>query len=544
MDVQKFIIKGTSKYVIFLLILIFLVNFAGIPNTFSYSDDIWAHTAVINEFSENPFSPHDPFYGSEYHGHLYRPYLFGLGLIKKIFDLDVFSVVFLASAINICLLFVGIYYFTREYFNDKVQPIYTIIIMLFFWGMSLTHSNEYSFKMLTIGTSYPSTFAFACSLIVFYLVLKYIKTNRTFYYVASLILGVIIFLSHPFTSSFLFLTVIIIALSEKANIRNKFLIFFFPFAVLFIASFWPYYSWYNMVLTPVSKTISTSFENTVPIFYSLDALLLQGLLLFVGTIILLNLFLKKKYKLIYCGGVLFILIYIIFGALTITYGGRYLYFYIFFLHLAIAREFRERNLFSLNKIKEINRSIINYRSNSYPQKDMWETILIGTFFLSSIIGIGWTCAPHFVDKQDNKLVIHDYVAYKYHIDYGEYKFLEKEVKHYDIILSDPQTSMVIPTYNGKAVYADARDSFRLFKEFLTKNKLENNTTNETFIDVVIFFQQNTNIETKREIIDKYNVSYILINHNLKLFDERTINEIESMGNKTYYSKYFTLVKVK
>ncbi|MDI6730346.1 MAG: hypothetical protein QMD06_02245 [Candidatus Altarchaeum sp.] len=323
--------------------------------------------------------------------------------------------------------------------------------------------------------------------------------------------------------------------SEKTVMKNKILLFSFPSIVLLIALFWPYFSWYETIFMPISKTASLFVDEVhVPIFYSLSELLKVSLVLFTGAVILFKFFLNQeymeKYKFIYYGAVSFILIYIIFGIFTITYGGIYLYFYIFFLHLAITVEFKRRNLFYCNYLSQ-KRNIINI-------------ILICIFLLSLVIQIGYTYAPHFVSKEYGKLTFHEYVPYKFHVDFNEYKFLENEVLHYDVILSDPQTSIHIPTYRGKVIYTSLHSSEQIFKEYLMKDKDKFSDTNERFEDIVFFFRQDTNKEMRKNVVDKYNISFVLINHNLNLFNKRTINEIENMGNVTYRSEYFTLVKVR
>lgn len=558
MEDLNFINKEKGIYIIISLLI--LINFTGIPNSFSHGADIWVHAAVINELSENFASPKHYFYASENHDHRYSPYLLTMGLIKRALSLDIFTVIFLASLINLLIFLIGVYYFTREYFNDKTVAIYILPIMLFFWGAGIGHSNEYSFRILTISLSYPSIFAFSCSLIVFYFILKYLRTNKKTdkigYYIISVIMGTIIFLSHPFTGSFLFLTIIVLMLSEKTDLKNKILLLSFPVIVLSIAFLWPYYSWCEVIVPQVLSTVplieAETSSDHVPVFYSLSSLLRVGLVLLVGTIIMLKLFFnekyEEKYKFIYYGGILFLLIYIIFGIFTIKYGGRYLYFYIFFLHLAIAAEFAERRLFSLDKLKFLDKFSL-FSLDRINKRRIIDIILIGAFLLSLIIHLGLMYAPHFVDNDNGKLKFHGYVSYKYHEDFNEYKFLENIVLHYDVVLSDPKTSFVIPTYSGKVVYADGRDM--LFEEVLknesynecnTECNTESNDAGGIYKDIVCFFQSNTSSTVRECIIDRYNISYILINHNLPI-RETTISKIKNLGDTTYSSEYFTLVKV-
>ena len=124
--------------------------------------------------------------------------------------------------------------------------------------------------------------------------------------------------------------------------------------------------------------------------------------------------------------------------------------------------------------------------------------------------------------------LHEYRAYD-HVDFNEYNFLKEKVGRYDVVMSDKTTSWLIPTYSGKAVC------------LIHTNPLIPDL-DERLEDVGTFFDANTTSETRVQIIKKYNVSYILLNLDLELFDDETIVAITELGNITFQNSHFILIE--
>ena len=258
-------------------------------------------------------------------------------------------------------------------------------------------------------------------------------------------------------------------------------------------------------------------------FYSPHVIYRIGPVL-LGIPIVFNYFVRKEYKFVYYGFASCFLIYIISGIMKIPLGERYIFFLLFFLHLAIARELRVRNLLSLTTIKQI------LCSNNMTKKKLINISLVLILFSSIAFNIGWSYVGNFADKEDDKIIVHEYRAYD-HVDFNKHNFLKEKVGRYEVVLSDKTTSWLIPAYSGKAVC------------IIHENPLIPDCY-ERLDNVESFFDANTTSEARLEILKKYNVSYILLNLDLELFDDETIVAITELGNITFQNNHFILIGVK
>ena len=116
------------------------------------------------------------------------------------------------------------------------------------------------------------------------------------------------------------------------------------------------------------------------------------------------------------------------------------------------------------------------------------------------------------------------------MDFTEYNVLTEKVGRYDVVMSDQRTSWLIPTFSGKVIC------------LIHSNQLIPDCC-ERLDDVETFSAANTTSETRVQILRKYNVSYILLNLDLKLFDDETIVAITKMGDISCQNRYFILIEV-
>lgn len=499
----------------FCLLVVFGITTLEYPNLYGYGGyDFWEHTAALNELSYHLLSPKDPMLVSDATSIRYMPYILFLALFKKITGLSVFTIMSLASIATFLIFSSGLYFFITEYFQDKDQAFYTIIILLFFWGTGFMWAGEYSFNLLKLTLCYPAIFSFSLSFFGFYFILRYIKTNNLKNYLFSIVLGIIIFVTHPLTGSFFFLSVVLIGICErKDNLKTEIAVLGIPIIVFFFSCFWPYFSMTDLMFGSMGRE-----EWGSSMFYSPQVIYQIGPAL-LGIPIVFNYIIKKEYKFVYYGFASCFFIYILTGIMKISMGSRYIFFIVFFLHLAIAREFRVRNLLSFSTIKHV--------FCSSDRRKWIDMFLILILFTSIVFNVGLAYARYFADQEKDKIVIH---GYDYgHIDFKGYNFLKEKVGRYEVVMSDRRTSWLIPSFSGKAVCLLHVNPFIPDLE-------------ERSDGVETFFDAKTTSETRVKILKKYKVSHILLNLDLELFDDETIAAITELGNITFQNCHFILIE--
>lgn len=159
------------KYFFVSVILIFLISWVTLNDRrgpYIELYDFGENAASIRELSTHLFSPQNPLLATDGSTTLrYTPYIFLLALIKKLFHLNLFTVINLASLVSLFSFVVGVYLWSREYFLDSDAPLYVLVALLFLWGKPFDYSNEYSLRFLTYTLFYPSTVTFGSSFSVF-----------------------------------------------------------------------------------------------------------------------------------------------------------------------------------------------------------------------------------------------------------------------------------------------------------------------------------------------------------------------------------------
>ncbi|MCK5010138.1 MAG: hypothetical protein KAS98_06615, partial [Deltaproteobacteria bacterium] len=206
------------KYLLVSLILILIILWVSLSNKrgpFIELYDYGEHAATIRELSAHPFSPQNPLISIDGSTSLrYTPYIFLLAIVKKLFHLNLFTVINLSSILSFFFLIVGVYLWSNEYFKDKATPLYVLVSLLFLWGKPFNYSNEYSLRFLSYTLFYPSLITFNLSFLGLYFLLKYSRYGKWSNYFLYLLFAAFIFLTHPLTASFFLLCSLLLIVTE------------------------------------------------------------------------------------------------------------------------------------------------------------------------------------------------------------------------------------------------------------------------------------------------------------------------------------------
>jgi hypothetical protein len=498
--------RGYDYWLVVLIIALFVtVKTAHYP--YKHTSDAWEHTAALKELATHLTSPKNPNILSDTPTPRYSPYLFGLAVVKKMTGLSVFSVMRLAAIMNLFLLTLGIYIFTKEYFRDGRQPLYTLVVMFFFWGVGYFWSGAYHLSILPHVLPYPSMFTFALSLISLYFVLRAFRTGKWYYYLYPVILGFVVLLSHPLTGAFLFLSsFLLVVFDNDGDLKHKLIMLASMAAIVPLSFLWPYYPIHKLFIGSVS-----SYEGYVDRshFYSVKYIMSSlgpGLL---GLLFVYYYFMQGKFRFVTFGFGAFFLVYFMSIFLPIPLGWRFIFFFLFFLHLATSRKLRELDMFSLSTFRQALRC-----SDDISLFKALLGVVIVFSVVANIIIAGPTTTLSRGAPKGAPLT-------------ERYDFLHEMVGQYDVVMADDWTSWVIPSFSGKVV------------AFLRSNPLLRDNEQRR-LDHRVFFAPETTSESRRNLIKKYDVSYILLN--LQFDGRELIPRIDELGDKIYEKDQLILYK--
>ncbi|MBD3261838.1 MAG: hypothetical protein GF334_09275, partial [Candidatus Altiarchaeales archaeon] len=489
-----------------ILLLCLFIWFGG-HFPFQYWNDFGEHMADIKELSRNPLNPKHPFFITESQTIRYTPYALAGGLFMWFTEVDVINAYWIMSASNLILFFTGIYFFSKKYFKDTRSPVYTLLVLLFFWYSAYSYPNDWHINALILNAGYPSFFVFGLCIWSFYFALSYLKQEKNTYLLALFLTTSIIFLTHMLTFLFFFTSTVFLALVIKANHKKKaFIITAMIFGVLF-SFLWPYYSLKDFLISGLLESqsslktvelggrtilIDQVFLFIQPFVFPQNMLLL-GFGVVLGFYNSIKLFLAKKHVWFFSGFLIFFIPYLLpqFGVIYIPYWERFMFFWVFYLMLACTHFFVENDLLnpylwakkSRIILKEFDGETIRYFSQN--TNDLILLFVLISFILGFVLQLSTIL-----------------IFYKPDFDLHELQFLESHVGDYDIVLSDRNISWFIPLYSGKTV-GYSRPS----RYFMSDMKERN-------FDVDYFFSNKCTEHERREIIERYNVSFILLNKDL------------------------------
>jgi len=488
-----------------LVLIISWVSFNGRQGPSIELYDYWEHSASIKEMSRNLLAPGNPFLQLGGSTTLrYSPYIFFLALLKKITGFNLSFIIAVTSILNFLLLTIGIYLFCKEYFQDEEQPLYTLITLLFLWGGAFGFSSEYNLRFLSYTLFYPSEVTFSLSFIGFFYLLRFARGNKLSDYLKYLFLAIFIFSSHPLTGSFFLLGTFFLTITEGQSwVKNSVFYFLSLIIVFLFLILWPYYPFlkavYNSLFTPWAEETRMYLYATKNVYKMGPALL--------GIPAVLLLLIKRKYYFISFGFIACASVYLLTYKPKIYLGERYIFYMIFFLHLALSWYLKTLGLLSFKVMKETLRNL--------NEKNLHVLILalILLFSISyQIAKLGFEQMGYTIDFKP-KPVIQKYIN-----PTDKYRVLIGKLREGDVVVSDPLTSWLIPTLTGSKIVALYHD-----------NPL--GSDNATRVeDSITLYRATTPLETRKVILDKYNVSHVLLN--LNRMEDNKVNRVND-----YYKNF-------
>ncbi len=318
---------------------------------------------------------------------------------------------------------------------------------------------------------YPSTFSYSLVLITLSLFSIFLTNNKPWLFVLIIGLAIVVALSHAF--SFMTFCAGIIAICVERGwicFRKNMHLFILGFLIFCIAILlWPYF--------PISGLLQS---NSAEIYNNACSIMYVDVLnrIYPALLGLPFLFLlakeKPKHPLITMF-VLLTLTYAIGGIFHKEFLGRVVSSIVLILHISLAYGL----VYYL--------SILKQRSST--KLFVMAKCAVCFFIIFMILITGWAGLKKNFFRFSNAKTIAQ-----------EYSFLPRYVKEYDVVLSDIDTSWVVPAFAGKVV------AISCFYGFVPVSELK-----QRWADLDTFFDGNTTLNIRESIIKKYHVHFLLFN---------------------------------
>jgi hypothetical protein len=211
----------------------------------------WEYVAVLREWLSNPGAPANPQVAAASLSASFMPYFWLLAAAGRAFDLTAVQLLAISAVVNYALLVIGLRLFLRAYFRNGWAPFIGLVVLLTFAGVGLSEANVYQLRNLFYVASYPASFAFALSLLTFWLTLALLRDDLR-PPVAVPLLGAaaaLLFLSDPLTGVFGIVGCFLLVVTEPLGSRRTVGLALGALAAgLVAAEFWPYFSVWKLTL--------------------------------------------------------------------------------------------------------------------------------------------------------------------------------------------------------------------------------------------------------------------------------------------------------
>jgi hypothetical protein len=486
---------STKRYIIVSLILLTLM----ISHSFygNWVADFWEHSAVVKEFSTNPLNPRHPMLKVDKPHPFFSPYLLFVGLFARFSSLSPVDALAIAGVFNLVLLLISLRLFINCLFykNQDAIGFYSLIFILFLWPVKAWYwSGFIHFNVIGHVLPYPSTFSIATTFLILYLYYNALNSMYKAKLLVSGILTSLVILTHPTTGIFTLIGLFSITLQLFKNSGVKAIMsgIFLLIVVIFLVFLWPYYSFWELTKSSDAEFHRLSYCMYKKFFISSWPIILLSPFA-------LDLFFSRQKNnkcdalmLMFCFATTIYLI----GYFTGLYGvGRIISFIVIIIQIALGAQLAIlESEVKLDKCYDTIPIII---------------VIVGLIAFNNNLNV-------------LKRTFNGFKGLRY--CYTNYIFLERYVEQYDVILSDLNTSWMIPTFGGKVI-ASLHPAHWIDDHMERRYKLNR------------FFSEELTLVEKMAIINLYGVSFILINKD----KVKNVKSYFILGNFVYENKSFILI---
>lgn len=488
-----------SKYNYFIVAISLGVYGVVIISKGHWSGDFWEHCAVVKEFSKNLLNPSNPMIGGDIPHVFFSPYSIIVSLFSAITSLSPIESLEFFAFFNLILFLLTFYLFCKFLFKENYNLIATIslIFTLFFWGHDpYRWSGFYHFTTLHYVLPYPSTFAMALVFLIMFLILKDKEQKNYYSLTAIIVLTSVVTITHPATTITLHIAIVAAYFVfnnysiKKCIIKSSAIVF----PSLILCAFWPYYSIFDL------------FGGSHIEFHKDSIILCTDVAKRVWPILLIApyLFFYKKDQIVH-----FLLINI--TALAVIYVLSYL-LGIYGFARVISNVMMFTHFFMAYIISTLLKNK-NFKNKIY---------LLG---ISSAF-----CLSIFFNKGLNYYTFSQVFQKKNIHYYQKFTFLKNMVESDDIVLSQGLTNWMIPAFNGKILSSG-------HALYWVDDIMERRQHLETF------FLNSTPNTIRQNILNKYDVDYVLLNLEDMDIKKSTYEWLKTIGITIYKQDKLELIKL-
>ncbi|MBM4084227.1 MAG: hypothetical protein FJ272_05505 [Planctomycetes bacterium] len=434
-----------------------------------WGGDFWDHSAAVRELATHPLFPKHCQLALDTPHPWYSPYMLAVALTSRVSGLDSIAALSVFGILNFVFLYVSLALLVSLLFpkHAEAAAFYLFLFVPLLWGKQVwSYSGFLHLSVLGRVLPYPATFAAALALAGMAMQLQMVRTGAKAWGIPILAASIVVLLAHPL--SYVLLATALVSITLQTNRRwaayVALLLGLFTLTVL-AAVVWPYYPFVKLVLGESGA------------YHADHGCMYQGVLKRVWPALLgvpcliLRMRADGRHPLPLMFGLLG-LVYV-YGAVSGQWAyGRVISYVVLVLHIALAGFIGEAE------------SRVRWRNAS-------------PLFLKLAYALAVTIAVLILSFENQVRPVLVRITPGLPNTYEQFRFLSAHVGQYQVVLTDRQSAVLVPTFGGKIVAGDRPTPF--VADHAQRCR-----------DVERFFGVSTGEQERIEIIQKHKVSFILV----------------------------------
>jgi hypothetical protein len=480
--------------------------------------DIWEHAAAARELGAHPFHPQHPLLPVDALHQFNSPYLMAVGLFARFAALSVPIALDVAAVFNLILILVSLRLFIRRLTPRPHVDFYALLFILFLWGPGAWFFSGFlHFDVLAVVLSYPSTFAKGVVFLALWAHLNYLERDDPKWLLSLLFASAIVLLTHPVDAVFLGIGVLALSFTHPTGRRERRVVV--TLAVLIasalLAFLWPPLPLLDLLFGKGPASYRTAIGAADKDMYS-HILVRVGLALVVIPFALrrLDRWRTDPLVLMYFGT----LAAYGFGYYTENYSYGRLISSAQIVGAIILADERAWASEAAAALGSAGRPLLRW-----VQVTTLAIVVLGVFYMRN----GFNVLPAQIMADVPYSWSHSYVD---NVKLTDFDFLAQHHKEYPVTISDIYTSLELPTFGTKVI------AFARAQAFVD--------TAQRGTDLGTFYNPASSAEVRRQIIDKYGASLLVVNVTDLTNDPNKFKPLVDLGTVVSRNQRFVFVDLR
>lgn len=478
--------------------------------------DAWEHHRAVLTLTRHLWRPGNSTFASDIPSVRYSPYTIALAVLCRVTHITPYTALSIAAVVNTALLLVGLW-MLLDSFGEGAAATAVLLVMVSLWEGPPGWANSYALSDLPWLQVNPSALAFAFALICWAL-FRRISTgvSGAGAWVGIVLLMTTAMLDHGMTAAFGIMGLFVLAVMGPARSRVKMLVgaVGIAAAVAALCTPWPWFSFWSAVRW---KGDLDYWFNVPFVRMELTEWIVPAV---VCSMLAAPFWRNPLVRVSFVGGVLAMLV----GASSvITKSPTFARFPLpglIYFHIMVGIVAHRWKIFELRTWRDrVRGAFAPPEQASAPLVQIGLTAALLCFLLPQvrlIVSKPWLIRPYIAEvlhrpNRQERLP-------------RELPPLLKNIGENDVVLSDPVTSWLVPSSNGKIVSA------MHYELFVPDQR-------RRWRDVSSFFSTSRSV-ARTDMIRRYNVRWIVLNRKMPRVDGHEIDEETAASNQAVFESLF------